>query len=186
MALDLAGQCSCCVTIFRLLPGSSAGKEFICNAGVPGSIPRSGRSPGEGLGYSLQYSWASLVAQMVKNLPAMRETWVCSLGWEDPWRREWQPTPAFLPGESPQRSLAGYSPWRCKKSDMSEWLSTAQHINHISGVQLNESELQLWLWKWVKVNVMKIKFQVFSYKDKAVFISPSCWCQMSILTYKPK
>ena len=47
-------------------------------------IPRLGRSHGEGIGYPLQYSWASLVAQMVKNLPAMRETWVQSLGWEDP------------------------------------------------------------------------------------------------------
>ena len=47
-------------------------------------IPRSGRSPGEGVDYSLQYSWASLVAQTRKNLPAMRETWVQSLGWEDP------------------------------------------------------------------------------------------------------
>ena len=44
---------------------------------------------------------ASLVAQMVKNLPAMQETWVGSLGWEDPWRRAWQPTPVFLPRESP-------------------------------------------------------------------------------------
>ena len=66
------------------LSGSSAGKESICNVGDPGSIPRSGRSPGEGIGYPLQYSWASLVAQMVKNLPAMQETWVQSLGWEDP------------------------------------------------------------------------------------------------------
>ena len=55
-------------------PGSSAGKESTCNAGDPGSIPGSGRSPGEGLGYPLQYSWASLVAQLVKNPPAMRET----------------------------------------------------------------------------------------------------------------
>ena len=47
-------------------------------------IPGLGRSPGEGIGYSLQYSWASLVAQMVKNLPEMQETWVQSLGWEDP------------------------------------------------------------------------------------------------------
>ena len=58
------------------LPGSSAGKESACNAGVPGSIPGSGRSPGEGIDYPLQYSWASLVAQMVKNPPAMQETWV--------------------------------------------------------------------------------------------------------------
>ena len=64
-------------------PGSSAGKESACNAGDPGLIPRSGRSPGEGNGHLLQYSWASLVAQMVKNLPAMQETWARSLGWED-------------------------------------------------------------------------------------------------------
>ena len=64
--------------------GSSAGKESACNAGGPGSIPGSGRSPGEGIGYPLQYSWASLVAQTVKNLPAMQETWVQSLGWKDP------------------------------------------------------------------------------------------------------
>ena len=57
-------------------PGSSAGKESACNAGDPGSIPGSERSPGDGIGYPLQYSWASLEAQIVKNLPAMRETWV--------------------------------------------------------------------------------------------------------------
>ena len=63
---------------------SSDGKESACSAGDLGSIPGSGRSSGEGIGYSLQYSWASLVAQLVKNLPAMRETWVRSLVWEDP------------------------------------------------------------------------------------------------------
>ena len=52
---------------------SSAGKEFACNAGDPDSIPGSGRSPREGIGYPLQYSWASLLAQLVKNPPAMRE-----------------------------------------------------------------------------------------------------------------
>ena len=66
------------------LPGSSALKESACNVGDPASIHGSGSSPGEGIGYPLQYSWASLVAQMVKNLPAMWETWVRSLGWEDP------------------------------------------------------------------------------------------------------
>ena len=65
-------------------PDSSVGKESACNAGDPGSIPRSGRLTGEGIGYPLQYSWAFLVAQLVKNLPAMWETWVQSLGWEDP------------------------------------------------------------------------------------------------------
>ena len=58
-------------------PVSSVGKESACNAGDPGSIPGVGRSPGEGIGYPLQYSWASLVAQLVKkNLPAMQETWI--------------------------------------------------------------------------------------------------------------
>ena len=57
-------------------PHSSVGKESACSAGDPGSIPGSGRSSGEGTGYPLQYSWASLVAQLVKNPPAMWETWV--------------------------------------------------------------------------------------------------------------
>ena len=65
-------------------PGSSVGKESSCNAGNPSLIPGSGRSPGEGTGYPFQNSWASLVAQMVKNLPAVWETWVRSLSWEDP------------------------------------------------------------------------------------------------------
>ena len=76
-------------------PGSSAGKESACNAGDPSSIPGLGRSPGEGtdcplhssgekIGYPLHYSWASLVAQLVKNLPAMQETPVQFLGREDP------------------------------------------------------------------------------------------------------
>ena len=65
-------------------PGSSAGKESSCNAQYPSLIPGSGRSPGEGKRYPLQYSWACLVAQMVKNLPAMQETQVQSLGQEDP------------------------------------------------------------------------------------------------------
>ena len=61
-------------------PGSSAGKESACNAGDPGSVPRLGRSPGERIGYPLRYSWASLVAQLVKNPTAMQETWVISTG----------------------------------------------------------------------------------------------------------
>ena len=65
-------------------PHSSVGKESACNAGDPSSIPGLGRSPREGIGYPLHYSWASLVVQWVKNLPAMRETYVQSLGWEDP------------------------------------------------------------------------------------------------------
>ena len=55
---------------------SSVDKESACNAGDPGWIPGLGRSTGEGIGYPLQYSWPSLVAQLVKNTPAMHETWV--------------------------------------------------------------------------------------------------------------
>ena len=70
----------------RSFPGSSSGKESICNAGNPSLIPGLGRSPREGINYPFQYSWASLVTQILyrKNLPAMLETWVQSLGWEDP------------------------------------------------------------------------------------------------------
>ena len=70
--------------IYTIFPGNSAGKESTCNTGDPGSIPGLGRSAGEGIDYPLQYSWASLVAWLVKNPPARRETWVQSLGWEDP------------------------------------------------------------------------------------------------------
>ena len=68
-------------------PDSSAGKESACNAGDPHSIPGSGRSAREGIGYPLHYFWTSLVAHLVKNLPTIWETWVASLGWEDPLRK---------------------------------------------------------------------------------------------------
>ena len=64
-------------------PDCSGGEESTCNAGDPGLIPGLGRYAGEGIGSPLQYSWASLVAQLVKNPPAMWETWAQSLGWED-------------------------------------------------------------------------------------------------------
>ena len=79
-------------------------------------IPRLGRSAGEGIGYLLQYSWVSLVAQMVKNLPAMQETWVQSLGWKDPlekkmathsstlaWKLPWMEEPGGLQSMGSQR-----------------------------------------------------------------------------------
>ena len=81
-------------------PDSSVGKESICNAGDPGLIPRLGRFIGEGIGFPLHYSWVSFMAQQVKNLPEVQETWVWSLSQEDLGRREWQPTPVFLPGKS--------------------------------------------------------------------------------------
>ena len=65
---------------------------------------------------------------MVKNLPAMRETWVQPLGWEDPLGRAWQPTPVFLPEESHGRiSLVAYSPQGHKESDMTEQLHSLTH-----------------------------------------------------------
>ena len=132
-------------------PVSSTGKESTCNAGDPGSIPGSGRSAGEGIGYPLYYSWTSLVAQLVKNPPAMRETWVWSPSWEDPiekgkathssilatdsivhgvaksWTRlsqfQWHPTPVLLPGKSHGwRSLVGCSPRGHLESDTTERL----------------------------------------------------------------
>ena len=65
-------------------PDSLVGKESAWNEGDPSSIPELGISAGEWIGYPLQYSWASFVAQLVKNLPAMQKTWVWSQGWDDP------------------------------------------------------------------------------------------------------
>ena len=78
-------------------PGGSDGKESARNAGELDSIPGLGRSSGEGIGYHLQYSWASLVAQMVNHLPAMWETWVQSLGWEDPLEEDMASHSSILP-----------------------------------------------------------------------------------------
>ena len=88
-------------TINYGFPCSSVGKESACNAGDPSLSPGSGRSAGEGTGYPLQYSWAFLVAQLVKNLPTMWETWVRSLSWENPLEKGMATTPVFWPGESP-------------------------------------------------------------------------------------
>ena len=105
-----------CISIVGF-PGSSAGKVSSCNAGDPSSIPGSGRPTGEGIGYPLQYSCASLVAQLVKNPPAMWrpgfDPWVGKI----PWRREWLPTLVFWPG------IPWTSPWGCKKLEMTERLS---------------------------------------------------------------
>ena len=77
----------CCSTMKMGFPDSSVGKESTCNAGDAGLIPEFGRSAKGGIGHALQYSWASLVAQLVKNLPAMWELWVWSLDWEEPLKK---------------------------------------------------------------------------------------------------
>ena len=102
--------------MIRGFPGNSAGKESTCNAGNPSSTPGLGRSAGEGIVYPFQYSWASLVAQTVKNPLAMWETRVQSLGWEDllekgmathssilAWRIPWTEKPGGLQSLGSQR-----------------------------------------------------------------------------------
>ena len=103
-------------------PGSPAGKEFACNAGDPGSIPQLGRSPGEGVGYPLWYSQTSLVAQMVKKPPAMQETWIRSLGREDPLEEGMAAHSSMLAWRIPMDRGA----WGHKELDTTERLNTAQ------------------------------------------------------------
>ena len=123
------------LTHSHLLPGGSVGKESTCNAGDPSSIPGLGSSPGEGIGCPLQYSWASLVAQTVKNPPAMQETCVQSLGGEDPlekgmathssilaWRIPWTEEPGGLQSMGSQRG--GH-----------DWMSTTLYPLDVSGAQ---------------------------------------------------
>ena len=115
----------CIYSHLKGFSGSSAGKESTCDAGDPGLTPGLGRCAGEGIAYPLQYSWASLMAQMVKNPPVMRDLidpWVGKI----PWRRNSLPTPVFLgfPGASAGKESArnaadldlilgsGKIPWR--------------------------------------------------------------------------
>ena len=115
-----------------VFPGSSAGKQSACNAGDPSSIAGFGRSPGEGIGYPRQYSWTSLVAQLVKNPPAVQrpgfDLWVGKI----PWRTERLPTPVFWPGEFHRL----YGPWGHKESDTTEWLHLDQHLGKEDGIKL--------------------------------------------------
>ena len=110
-------------------PDSSVGKEFSCNARDSSSITESGRSTGEGIGYPLQHSWASLVAQLAKNSPAMWEAWVWSQDCEYLLEKRMLPTPVFWSGEFHEL----YNPWGHKKLDMTERLSLA---------------LTQWTWIW--------------------------------------
>ena len=111
-------------------PGSWAGKESACNARDTSSIPVLGRSPGEGIRYPLEYSWASLVAQMVKNSPAMQKAWVWSLGWEDLLEEGMATHSSILAWRNPM----GRGAWRATVHGITKsrmWLSTAQH-SHLS------------------------------------------------------
>ena len=105
------------MNFFAFNPRGSAGKAFACKAGDLGSIPGLGRSAGEGMGYPLQYSWASLVAQLVKNLPAMWETWVRSLGWEDPLEKGKATHSNILAWRIPRATVHGVAKSQTQLSD---------------------------------------------------------------------
>ena len=103
-----------------------------------GSIPKSGRSPGEGIDYPLENSWASLVTQMIKNSPAMQETWVWTLGWEDPL----------------EESIATHSripAWRIP-IDRGAWWATVHEL----------AESQTWLRDWTELLGLSSVARIFS------------------------
>ena len=137
-------------------PYSSVGKESTCNAGDPSSIRGSGRSPGEGIGYLLQYSWSSLVVQTIKNLPERQETWVWSLSWEYPLEEGMATHSSILAWRIPMGRGAWWATVHgvTKESDKTEQLSTAQHV--VSGVRQRENrETKIALpWTNIKNNLL--------------------------------
>ena len=147
-------------------PDDLIGKESACNAGDPGSTPGSGRCAGEGIAYPLQYSWTFLVAQLVKNLPAVWETWVWSLGWEVPpengkathstilaWRidipwKYWKCFCAHPDGHERARSLSLF--WKYLSKDLSHQIPwSTESLNppwipseSVAGQQLQQHRIQ--------------------------------------------
>ena len=119
-------------------PGSSPGKESTCNAGDPVLIAGSGRSPGEGIDYPLQYPCGSAYKESACNvgdlglIPELKHPLEKGTSPGEraiPWRREWLPTPVFLPGKSHgQRSLMGYSSWGRTESDTTEALKHSRFL----------------------------------------------------------
>ena len=108
--------------------------------------------------------YSSLVAQTVKRLPTMQETWVPSLGRDGPWKRKWQPTPVLLPGESHGwRSVVCYSPWGCKESDTTERLHLdivlrKKYIKNNFSVPWNTYRDKIWIVYYNHFLKCKIKF----------------------------
>ena len=100
---------------------------------------------------------ASLVAQMVKHLPTMRETQVRSLSREYPWRRKWQPTPVFLPGKSHGlRILVGYSPWGCKESDTTKQLHLSLIYIYIVSIHTHthtHTHTHIWTYRYMDISL---------------------------------
>ena len=174
-------------------PGDSAGKESTCSAGDPGSIPGSGSCPAEGIGYPLQYSWVSLIAQMLRiSLQCGRpgfDPWVgrCSGGGHgNPFQY------SCLENPHRQRYRVGYSPWSHKESDMTEWLSTHKESYRFIfatcfvwcvHVCLCVSIMGCWyfyLWYWWDYLVLFqissfIVFHFFTQWDVPVFQNSGCF-----------
>ena len=154
--------CKWFVFTFEIFPDSSIGKESACSARDPSLIPGSGKSAGEGIGYPPQYSWAFLVAHLVKNPPAMWDTWVQSLGWEDPLRGK-----GYALQYSGLENSMNYSSWGRKELDTTEWLS------------------QCWLLTLCKFHMYNIIFllvyilQHTHYKKFSFHPSPSSWSPYS-------
>ena len=126
-------------------PDNSVSKESAYYAGDPSSIPGSGISAREGKGYPLQYSWASLVAQLVKNPPAMQETWVQSLGWEDPLEKGKATHSNILAQRIPWTI---YSPWGHQEWDMTHRLSLHFYQSRIISRTLTWTSLVV---QWLRI-----------------------------------
>ena len=168
-------------------PDGLAGNESTCIAGDPGLIPGSERSSGDGIGYPLQCSWASLVAQLVKNPPAIRETWILSLGWEDPLERDWLPSPVSWPGEvrglystwnsSGQNSLSllqGIFPTQGLNSGLSHCRQILYQLSHKGSPPRSKCLLISWLQSLSTVILEPKKIK--SVTTSTILIMPSCVC----------
>ena len=137
---------SSCSKFFERFPHSSVGKESTCSAGDPSSIPGLRRSTGEGIGCPLQYSWASLVAQLVKNLPAIWETWVWSLGWEDPLEK----------GKATHSSILAWRiPWTA-------WSMGSQRVGHNWATSTHSRRLKPLVKKITVSFILNEKYWKFS------------------------
>ena len=124
-------------------PGGSAGKESACSAGDPGSIPGSGRAAGEGIGHRLQCSWAPLVAQLATNLPAMQETWVRSLGWEDRLEKGKAPHCSILAWRTPWTVHGAAGPGPTEQLALSVFRRRDERASDLSGCRLHTPQLEV-------------------------------------------
>ena len=161
---------------FKLIvgsPNSSAGKKSTCIVGDPGSIPGLGRSSREGVGYPLQYSWASLVAQLVKNLPTMQETCVQSLGWEDPLEKG---KATYLLQYSDLEYFPNCILHGLKESDTTERLSLLTSLYSYSPM--------LFLTIASK-NMFSYPFSQASWGDQDILVTARPWTDVSTTTETP-